>query len=235
MEIVDNSNLCIECNIRDGKLLRHINVIVCDYCDKLDKYTLITKTTAKNDYILTDSDLQDLEYYIANSLYRRQPAKLYNKQAVMIRACTKHDLTLDNIASGIEHIKELKNAKTQERRAKIQATKQAKYDHRKAELVNALQNAGLELRSDSKLCQMYMDGEQNNLESVVKRMCQMKYLYDYCHMNECNEEAYREYCEERKLGYHVDETVSEKAEYIALKRYSRGVYPATWPWQTQNI
>ena len=50
--------LCVECNSK-GRLIKRLNIIVCIDCNKLDKYTLITKTNAKLKYFLTDDDLDD--------------------------------------------------------------------------------------------------------------------------------------------------------------------------------
>lgn len=89
---------------------------------------------------------------------------------------------------------------------------------------------GLELRSDSNLCKKYIDGDVKDLQGVVKRMCQMKYLYDYCHMDECHEIAYEQQCDELNAGYFPDCSVSDQAELIALRKYSNGKYPDNWPW-----
>jgi hypothetical protein len=49
-------------------------------------------------------------------------------------------------------------------------------------------------------------------------------------MDECREEAYQENVETLRAGYFPDMTVSENAEYIALKKYSNGEYPRVFPW-----
>lgn len=62
-------------------------------------------------------------------------------------------------------------------------------------------------------------------------MCEMKYLFEYCHMDDCKQEAYEEYIEELNAGYFLDCSVFERAEEIALNKYSNGYYPAIFPWQ----
>jgi hypothetical protein len=57
-----------------------------------------------------------------------------------------------------------------------------------------------------------------------------KYLYEYCHMNECRNIAYEHYRAEKEAGYYPDMSVSEHAEMIALEKYSNGKYPDTFPW-----
>lgn len=88
----------------------------------------------------------------------------------------------------------------------------------------------LTLRNDSKLCTGYINGTIKDLtcKQIAVRMCQMKYLYDYCHMNDCCEEAYESQQEEYRAGYLPDCTVFEQAELIALHKY--GNYPNVWPW-----
>ncbi|CCJ28597.1 unnamed protein product [Pneumocystis jirovecii] len=56
---------CDECGSveLDFQLLRVFNARVCFKCKKAlpDKYSLLTKTECKNDYLLTDSELRDIE------------------------------------------------------------------------------------------------------------------------------------------------------------------------------
>ena len=61
-------------------------------------------------------------------------------------------------------------------------------------------------------------------------MCEMKYLYEYCHMDECRQIAYEEYLAEKNDGYYPDMSVSDRAEMIALDKYSNGKYPEIFPW-----
>ena len=87
-----------------------------------------------------------------------------------------------------------------------------------------------ELRNDSELCREFIDGKISNISEVVERMCEMKYLYDYCYMEECKDEAYEEYIEEKKYKGYCWFRVSERAEEIALNKYSGGKYPDVFPW-----
>jgi len=55
---------------------------------------------------------------------------------------------------------------------------------RRLNLTNALKNVELELRSDSVLCTDYIHSrgkntKYNNIPTIVRRMCEMKYLFDY--------------------------------------------------------
>jgi hypothetical protein len=109
--------------------------------------------------------------------------------------------------------------------------KEEKCLKRKVLLTKALTKAGLELREDSKLCKKYISGEiKENKNNIVERMCQMRYLFEYCNMNECKEEAYNNQIEIFNAGYFPDCSVFEEAEFIALDKYSNGKYPKIFPW-----
>ena len=104
-------------------------------------------------------------------------------------------------------------------------------DKRKNRLINELGKYKLDLRDDSVLCQNYIHGNKKyDLDEIVLRMCEMKYLYEYCHMDECRDIAYEQYKAEKDAGYYPDMSVSEHAEMIALNKYSNGKYPDTFPW-----
>lgn len=62
-------------------------------------------------------------------------------------------------------------------------------------------------------------------------MGEMRYLYEYCHMNEYRNEAYNQMREERALFGHCDFSLQDMAEEIALLKYSRGRSPTVFPWQ----
>jgi len=103
---------------------------------------------------------------------------------------------------------------------------------RHEELVRALHEAGLELRSDSKLCEKYIRYGTEDLNYVVRRMCQMKYLFDYCNMREMLNHVAREHEETLEAGYFPDMGVFEEAEFNVLNSI-RG-YPIVWPWQSKR-
>ena len=222
------TSICVECYENEGKIRKPIDKVLCETCNNLDKHTLITLTDAKKDYFLKDSDLGDLQSYRVRCTYRI--ATLYNKLDVMNIACIKHNLAMENLEDHMRVLRIAKVEKSNARKAKINAKKQELFNQRNTELHSALQSMGLEFRTDSKLCQMYLNGEISNLQDVVKRMCEMKYLYDYCHMEECRDIAYRQYCDDKKHGYWSGESVSEMAEDIALRKYSNGRFPNRWPW-----
>ena len=271
--------LCIECN-QKGRLVKKLNIIICIECNKLDKYTLITKTKSKLKYFLTDDDLDDehLVSYEGKSGYGI--GTYYTIYDIKKKVCQKYNASRVNLDTNLDPnpnpnpnpnpdpnppldtnidisecdtiIKKIKNDKKQtkeERRIKSNEKKQLQCNKRKEELETALNKAGVELRRDSTLCSNYIDGkiEKNNprgrshgsnmfssIDQIVKRMCNMKYLYEYCHMEECKDIAYEEHRETLKAGYYPDCSVSDSAEYLALKKYSNSTYPLIYPWQVQD-
>jgi len=216
---MDNS-ICVECFQKKGKLNENFELVLCLDCLKLDKYKYITKTDVKNNYLLTDKEIEDLEQSTVKC--RVGYAILFRKLHVIRRACDKYRCTLDSL---LNSKKQEKQEKTNVRKAKIADTKRKKYDMNKNKLVSELNRFGLELREDSKLCELFIEGKETDLDYVVKRMCQMKYLYEYCHMNECKEIAYQQ----RRSKY-GDESLHDIAERIALNKYSNGLYPTVYPW-----
>ena len=319
MSYQTQNNICIECDANEGYNRSTIDVVLCDTCKNLDEYMLVTKTNAKKEYLLNDSDFEDLRFVRGKTKFCI--ATFYYKSDLMDKASIKFNTPLENINEFITNMISEKNRIKNERKQKRLSREQIKQDKinlerntRKENLINALQNtlqnntmefdsnckysleyinegrivnkdnniitniydvvifiknekqrqimlenerrerqqqmnnalqeAGLELRSDSKLCQKYIDGEPVNLADVVKRMCQMRYLYDYCNMNECRNIAYNKYKKSQYNEYNrydddgnndYDErpqyTVSDMAEKIALQKYSNGKYPDKFPWQ----
>jgi hypothetical protein len=65
--------------------------------------------------------------------------------------------------------------------------------YRRNELENALVSAGLSLRSDSKLCKKYIENDDGNIEEIVNRMAQMKYLFEYQDMRKILQEIEEEH------------------------------------------
>lgn len=106
-------------------------------------------------------------------------------------------------------------------------------DERKELLMKALDARGLELRADSILCQKYINGQiELDLDWIVQRMCEMKYLYEYCNMNDIKKQVYKQYVLEQPNGIYTNYKISERAEKIALEKY--GFYPDVFPWEKKS-
>lgn len=94
-----------------------------------------------------------------------------------------------------------------------------------------LKEYDLDLRSDSRLCQKYIENEYipaMNIDEVVQRMCQMRFLFDYCNMRQVLEKVGQEQYEELDAGYIPDVPVFEWAEFLILEEIKS--YPTEWPW-----
>lgn len=218
---------CIECNNKAPKFTK-INEYVCMVCRKLDKYNVISKTNAKKIYFLKDNDLTNIKAYKANSSYG--PATYYIKQDLIDYCCIKYNTNKSNIDSILEYMINKKKRLTD---IKQLAKKQKKKEHMqilKYKLVNELHKVGVNFRDDSILCQKYIQGsKEHSLKFIIKRMCQMKYLFDYCKMDKCKDEVYKNH--KNKYGCYYPGKIFEYAEIMALEKYSNGKYPDVYPWQ----
>jgi hypothetical protein len=219
---------CVDCN-KKGKFSEIFNKILCNNCKKAEKYTLITLTNSKKEFLLKDDDLKHLQTFPKKSAFG--PSTYYLRNDVIFCASVIHKTTPENLKNIIQNIIDEKLAKKEENYEKRIRRDQSKKDKRKNLLIKELQNVGLEYRSDSILCDKYINGNNDyTIEYIVNRMCEMKYLFEYCNMTECKDIAYKEYCEELNAGYFPDCSVFDSAERIALQKYSGGKYPDVFPW-----
>ena len=220
---------CIECNLNKGSKSVYFNFYLCTDCRNDNKYKLVTKTNAKKYYFLKDEDLDKIDKIVGKSSYG--PTTYFTVNNLTKYLCEKNNLFPEQIDDFITELINQKNIKAEIRKKKSDENKKIKMDKRKSKLIDELAKYKLELRDDSVLCQNYINGNNKcDLDEIVLRMCEMKYLYEYCHMNECRDIAYEYYKEEKRAGYYPDMSVSEHAEMIALKKYSNGKYPDTFPW-----
>ena len=219
------AKLCVECN-NIGKKNTTLNLILCNNCKNLNKYTLITKTNSKKFYYLKDSDISNLKSFTKNTSYGL--GTFYIKSDIINSFCNKYNTDINNYQKVIDNIineKDIKREKQLENRIN-------KKNKRKQMLINKLNSRGVSFRNDSVLCENFINGDKSlNINDVVNRMCQMKYLFKYCHMNKCKDEAYEKQQEVLEAGYFPDCSVFDDAEYLALKKYSNNKYPDIFPWE----
>lgn len=105
----------------------------------------------------------------------------------------------------------------------------------RTELEAELNKKGIKFRPDSALCAKYINGDKDlTLDYVVQRMCEMKYLYEYCNMKLIREQVYMDYV---NSGYvkNYEGTITTQAEKIALQTYSNGTYPDIFPWENNKV
>lgn len=220
--------ICIECGDNNGKVRQILKKVLCSNCKELDKYKLIVKTSAKKKYLIKDCDLVDLNSYTGKCRYGKGTFFLENE--IREFCAYKYDVDceyLDNYLNDIGADKENKLTIQRQERERKQRVLQAQ---RKDELASCLKKVGLVLRADSVLCQNYINGiNEDSLETIVKRMCEMKYLFEYCNMNLCKNQAYQEFLDNNDGEYYPG-IVFDRAEEIALNKYSNGSYPEIFPW-----
>jgi hypothetical protein len=189
----------------------------------------ITKTNAKKKYFLTDSELDELDSIEKKNPYRKSTIMtLYNKDDIIECLKTKFDTPFIEIVNEkLEELQKQKESRCKGRNFTIQNKK----DKRKYELSNELAKYGLELREDSKLCQGYIDGtiKDKSLQWIANRMCQVKYLFEYCNIDE-------EIKKVKQNSSNIDNYEYENPFDIAERRILHRIkkYPNVFPW-LENI
>lgn len=223
----DNCDNCDNCEDSDAKYNRTLEKYLCSECSESDEFTLMCKSTAKQEYFLTEKDLKDLEYYEADNPHWKSASsmKLYTKTDVISKFRDKYDVDSDNEDDKKKELKKRREKRsTFNKDAREHGTKK-----RRKELVSALSKYKLKLRSDSKLCQKYINGtldKEWTVDEVVERMCEMHYLFNYG--KKYINQAQRSYDETLEAGYFPDSNVIDDAESLMLDKI--GDYPDTWPW-----
>lgn len=230
------ANTCAECKKTCCKTLRlnpFYDVRLCPTCEELDEYKIYFKTAAKQKFFLTDKDLADCPCV-------EKPHHTYNSIMVFysyLDLCdifaAKYNVNAGNKAA-IEDMIETLEQKKSDRKEKLLRAKRQAQAARKKELVALLKTKRLELRADSKLCENYIKGENDDYwtpRRIVRRMCQMKYLYEYCNYKKHLNNAYEE------CRYDYDFRGRERIDYIesiaeenALKSVGLKDWPTKWPW-----
>ena len=220
--------ICDICENNPARKSKHFDIRLCKECRQLEEYNLICKSIAKKTYHLNDADLVGLKkFYDTNPHYKSgSTMTLFIEKELIKKCCKKYNVKKKDMKSLLDSLTEQREIKSARRRE----NKEIKKDERRQELIDLLYQCKLELRNDSKLCQGYIDGtiKDKTADEIVERMCQMKYLYDYCDMQKCFEKARKEQDDELKNGYFPDIPLFDQAEYIALKK--RGGYPKIFPW-----
>lgn len=216
--------LCDECNEQKGRNSDIFDMRLCSDCFKLDKYKTICKTTVLKKYKLTQNDIKDIESFeVTNPMFKKAAPMVLFKLA-----------DIENLFCDIQNIKNTTKA-IEKRISKIEAAKKPRKspkENRRQKLIQALQEKGLELRRDSKLCEKYINRGGEDIDFVVERMCQMKYLFEYNYdvFQKNMDKAHRQYEEELEAGYIPDWPVFDEAESMTLREI--GGYPDIddYPW-----
>jgi hypothetical protein len=227
---------CVECNGTKARLDRFRDIYLCSTCKGLEKYKLIYKTHIKDQY---DIKIENYNFQFYEQPYGKWPTRfLYRLSDVHDVFCQIHNIDRQDAQAIEAKRQEITEEKLQLRIDRSQQRQQNKIinsEKRRTKLIKALEEFGLELRPDSRLCSGYINGtiKDWNIKRIVRRMCQMKYLYEYCNMEACYQELYNEDDDEYFYNDNYRERILERAEALALSRV--GGYPDQWPWLNQQL
>jgi hypothetical protein len=228
---INTNKICVECKNNEIETswdsLR--NIYLCIDCKDSNKYKLICKTDIRKEYFINPNLMTECINYTKSVYGHKYETILYRICDVLDKFCIHYNIDRDDEEVIIHKLEELER-KRDNRRMKIRETMENKRNKRKQEIINGLAKYKLELRNDSKLCQGYIDNTIKDwtINEIVNRMCQMKYLFDYCNMDYYLGKAYQFQKDEINDGYYPDCSVFEKAELMALKKVKK--YPKEWPW-----
>eukprot|EP00877_Chromochloris_zofingiensis_P013047 jgi/Chrzof1/7997/UNPLg00048.t1 len=166
----------------------------------LPKGMIISRHQAKELYLLTNGELTLV-----------CPNRDWIPEHFVVSASAlKHKYSVCALEAGL--------AIRQDRRTRLKARKERQKEDRRQQLLQALSAKGLELRRDSKLCQMYIQDGKVDFEAVVNTVAEMAFLHQHTDYRQCIREV-REELLEQQLGYSTA-TLSAMAKERALKRWA---------------
>ncbi|KAL2781819.1 DNA repair protein complementing XP-A cells isoform 1 [Daubentonia madagascariensis] len=160
--------ICEECGkeFMDSYLMNHFDLATCDNCrDADDKHKLITKTEAKEEYLLKDCDLEKrepaLKFIVKKNPHHSQwgDMKLYLKLQIV-----KRSLEVWGSQEALEEAKEV-------RRENREKMKQKKFDKKVKELRRAVRSS---LWKRETIAHQHEYGPEENLEDdMYRKTCTM--------------------------------------------------------------
>jgi hypothetical protein len=167
----DFDNICLLCN---NKFRSH-DIKICYNCCK-EHNLFICKSDAKKKYLLKDSDLDNVMYISRqHSVWSKINMMLYLVNDVIKVSKKKHNIkTKKDLLFFLNNKLKLK----EEKKEKLNKNKLQIITERENKLKQKLDEYGLTLRTDSKLCSQYINHGIGNIEDVVKTMKGMEFLYN---------------------------------------------------------
>lgn len=183
--------------------------LISEYAEKSNKF--ITKTEAKRHYLLDDGELNTIkciEKRNPHGSFRSGPMHLYDIEDLTDLAVAKWG-SLSELED--EHANRVE--RSQKRQQAIHTKSSARHDL----LVSELHKHGLQLRSDSRLCDAFIAGKETSVEYVVNTMAEMTFLYKHTDYGA----ALWEYIsgEKEYKGYYNFDECSEHVRHDCVKRY----------------
>jgi hypothetical protein len=184
----------------------------------------ITLSRALSEYQLNHHDIQDLVYVNRRNPHGRNftPMHLFTLRDVIRTAYLKHGgpdglkEAQEKSALRKEHLAATKEIRAQRRREKLErerAASEARRQQRKDQLVAALAERGLQLRSDSHLCDDYIEYDESEypLDEIVDIMHEMNFYFKHTKYKHFQEIEHDDFYEEH--GYYDYEASIEVSEY----------------------
>lgn len=215
---------CIECNKETSAKHDILNIALCRECRKnIEKYTMITKTTGLKDYCLKESELLTLKFIERKNPYYSSaaPMKLFLKSQVADLALKKWG----SLSKLKDELNRRENLGKKIREGKANAKRK-----RKEDLKTALEEVGLELRTDSTLCDAYIRAKTfHTIPEIVSIMEKaherhQKTPYDYLwekYQKKIEQEAEENYYYYGNWTEAWEETKSKWREKIMDEAYSK--------------
>ena len=191
------------------------------------KVEKLNKTDAKKTFFLSDRDLKDIPYIEKRNPQNSNPKymiKMFEiKELTKISKKKYKCKTKRQLNEVLGHLSIKRENTNMKRKNTINRNK----EKRKCQIIEALHRHGLELRKDSKLCEGYIQGriKDKDLNWIANRMCEMKFLFEFCDMKSAFDSAKEDWCNDY---FHDGWKLLDFAEIIALEEV--GGYPSIFPW-----
>lgn len=177
----------------------------------------ITKSTAMTTYLIPASVLDTLECTLIANPHYRSAAKmqLYSEKDVVRHAVALYG-SLDGL--NLEIIR--RQHKKQQRKTKKEEKETMRRDSRVTLLTNALLKYGLTLRSDSRLCSNFIDGDSTlTVEAIADVMHEMNWYFTATNYRIIRDDVWSD--EAASGDYYDNEEISDTAKSIALSNWRK--------------
>ena len=186
-------------------------------CDRVKAFFIIdkikiTQSTAISDFMLAKKDLESIPcQFVRNPHYRSAPdMKLFKLSAIM-------DLTRAKYGSS-QNMSQIADKK---RMAAVtrHENKKKKELSRTQDLTSALKSKGLDMRTDSRLCEEYCRKGKGDVEDIAVTMEQMKFFHENTEYRKCFRKIVSDH---RDFGDRYDhDEVSGMAKVQAIKLFKK--------------
>lgn len=236
----DKYQLCIDCFVPTS-FQDEEKDFICSWCSKHDGR--ITKKRAKEEFLFNENEIDRIEHNLArNPRFRcASPMKLFTISVLMKEVENKYPNLTDFAAK--KHHRVLRRLRLDDlKKKRVQKAVELR-EKRRRDLIQALREVGMVMRSDSKLCQGYIYGTLDSawsLEDVVSMCQEMRWLYEHTpypdELNQRVHDSAREYrsYKSNDWGYCWNRSYEEEEPFVRrdiLKKYPK---PEKFPWNPRD-